>query len=270
MTGTTTQPTWIGRNYHRIAWVAIAVAVLGVLVEFSSGFGYRLGLLPLQTALQGFLPAGAYIAAGGAVLCIITLAISVVVYKGGFLKPVAPVIGALAAAAIAVYLPYSMRASAAGLPPIHDVTTDTDNPPAFVDALPLREQTHAVNTAEYLRDRSGRRTLDVPGAQKKAYPDIKTLTFEGVPPAAAYARALAAVKQSGWTLTADKPEEGRIEAWDQTFWFGFIDDVVIRVAPTDTGSKIDIRSLSRVGGGDVGTNARRIRGYVQRLMAIKS
>jgi len=264
------QPTWIARNYPRMAWAAIAVAVLGVLAEFGSGFGYRLGLLQLQTALQQMLPMGAYIAAGGAVLCLITLALGATVHKEAFLKRSAPVIVALVASGTAVYLPYSMRASAAGLPPIHDITTDIDNPPVFVDVVPLRAQTGAVNPPEYLRDRSGRRTLNVPEAQKKAYPDIQTLTFDGVTPAAAYARALAAVKKTGWTLVADKPEEGRIEAFDRTFWFGFYDDVVIRVAPTDTGSKIDIRSKSRVGGGDVGTNARRVRGYIKTLMATPS
>lgn len=267
---TNTQPTWIARNYSRIAWVAITVAALGVLAESGSGFGYRLGFLSLQTALQQMLPAGAYIAAGGAVLCVIVLALGAALHKEAFLKRSAPVIVALAASAIAAYLPYSMRASAAGLPPIHDITTDTENPPMFVDVVPLRAQTGAVNPPEYLRDRSGRRTLNVPEAQKNAYPDIQTLTFEGVAPAAAYARALAAVKQTGWTLVADKPEEGRIEAFDRTFWFGFYDDVVIRVTPTETGSKIDIRSKSRVGGGDVGTNARRVRSYIKRLMAIPS
>lgn len=271
MTDTTaSQPTWIARNYPRIAWAAIAVAALGVLAEFGSGFGYRFGILPLQTALQRMLPIGVYIAAGGAVLCAITLVLAWMVHKDAFLRRSTPVILALAAAVVAIYVPYSMRASAAGLPPIHDVTTDIENPPEFVDVVPLRVQTGAVNPPEYLRDRSGRRTFNVPEAQKKAYPDIQTLTFDGVAPAAAYARALAAVRQRGWTLVADKPEEGRIEAFDRTFWFGFIDDVVIRVAPTETGSKIDIRSKSRVGGGDVGTNARRVRGYVKALMAIPS
>ncbi len=271
MTETVTpQPTWIARAYPRIAGAAIAIAVVGVLAEFGSGFGYRFGLLPLQVALQQMLPTGAYIAAGGAVLCAITLALAALVHKDAFLKRSMPVIVALIAGAVAAYLPYSMRASAAGLPPIHDVTTDTENPPEFVDVVPLRAQTGAVNPPEYLRDRSGRRTFNVPEAQKKAYPDIQTLTFDGVAPAAAYARALAAVKQRGWTLVADKPEEGRIEAFDRTFWFGFYDDVVIRVAPTEKGSKIDIRSKSRVGGGDVGTNARRVRGYVKALMAIPS
>ncbi len=69
----------------------------------------------------------------------------------------------------------------------------------------------------------------------------------------------------GWHLIVASPEEGRIEAWDQTFWFGFIGDVVIRLAPTESGSKIDVRSKSRVGGGEAGTNAKRIRRYIAAL-----
>jgi hypothetical protein len=171
----------------------------------------------------------------------------------------------------AAYLPYSMSQVGAKVPPIHDITTDTVNPPVYIDVLPLREQTRASNTAEYLQENKlGSRVINVPEAQLKAYPDIKPVMLDGVAPADAYARALAAVKKEGWTIVADKPEEGRIEAWDKTLWFGFIDDVVIRVAPTDTGSKIDIRSLSRVGGSDVGKNAERIRGYIQTLLATKT
>ena len=263
------RPNWIARNYRRIAIFGIAVAVLGILAELGSGFGYRLELLPLQTALLQVLPVGAYIAAAGAVLCLVTLALGFTIHKGAGRGLSIAVIVALIAAGLAAYLPYSMRNQAAGVPPIHDVTTDTEDPPAFVDVLPLREQNHARNTAVYERDRSGQRTINVPEAQAKAYPDIKTLVLDGVPPADAYKRALTAVRQSGWTIVADKPEEGRIEAWDKTFWFGFIDDVVIRVAATDAGSKIDIRSLSRVGGSDIGKNAQRIRGYVKTLMSVK-
>ena len=66
-------------------------------------------------------------------------------------------------------------------------------------------------------------------------------------------------------VVADLPAEGRIEATDTTFWFGFTDDIVIRITPVAEGSRVDIRSLSRVGKSDVGTNARRIRSFIQRL-----
>jgi hypothetical protein len=266
-----TAPGWLARNYGRIAALCFAVALIGVLVEIGAGFGYRFQMIPLQVALLKMLPIGAYISIGGAALCLAAVILAVVIYKGAFLKPAALVLVGLVVGAGAAYLPYSMSQVGAKVPPIHDITTDTVNPPVYIDVLPLREQTRASNTAEYLQENKlGSRVINVPEAQLKAYPDIKPVMLDGVAPADAYARALAAVKKEGWTIVADKPEEGRIEAWDKTLWFGFIDDVVIRVAPTDTGSKIDIRSLSRVGGSDVGKNAERIRGYIQTLLATKT
>jgi uncharacterized protein (DUF1499 family) len=71
----------------------------------------------------------------------------------------------------------------------------------------------------------------------------------------------------GWELVASDPIAGRIEATDTTFWFGFTDDIVIRVSPRGGGSRVDIRSVSRVGISDVGTNAARIRKYLAALKA---
>ena len=60
---------------------------------------------------------------------------------------------------------------------------------------------------------------------------------------------------------------GRIEATDTTFWMGFKDDVVIRIRPEGSGSRVDMRSVSRVGRSDIGVNAARIAGYLERLQA---
>ena len=69
----------------------------------------------------------------------------------------------------------------------------------------------------------------------------------------------------GWEIVEASPSEGRIEATARTFWFGFKDDVVVRVTPSGDGSRIDVRSVSRVGKSDVGANAKRIRTYLERL-----
>jgi uncharacterized protein (DUF1499 family) len=86
-----------------------------------------------------------------------------------------------------------------------------------------------------------------------------------LPPAQAFPRALAAARAMGWTMVAQDSSAGTIEASDTTFWFGFTDDVVIRVAADGDGSRIDVRSLSRIGRSDVGANARRIRAYEAKL-----
>lgn len=265
----TGQTGWLRRNYGRLALGAFVIAIIGVALEMSSGFGYRLGILPLQTALLRVLPWGAYIAAAGAVLCLIALIAAFALFKGAFLRPAALVIVGLIVGIGGAYVPYSFRYSGTPRPPIHDISTDLENPPIFVDALPLRAQTGATNTADYLQEnKRGDFVINVPKAQMEAYPDIQPVMLEGVAPAEGFKRALDAVNREGWTLITAKPEEGRIEAWDRTMWFGFIDDVVIRVTPVDDDTKIDVRSVSRVGGGDAGKNAQRIRGYVRTLQSM--
>ena len=105
--------------------------------------------------------------------------------------------------------------------------------------------------------------------QERAYPDIRPALL-AVAPITAFQRALAAARTQGWEIVAAAPAEGRIEASDTSFWFGFVDDVVIRVTPTDEGSRVDIRSKSRVGGSDVGINAKRIRKFLAELQGTRT
>jgi len=153
------------------------------------------------------------------------------------------------------YVPWHGLRQARSVPPIHDITTDTEQPPQFVAVLPLRAD--APNATEY-------EGAEIARQQVEAYPDIATHRLP-VPPDAAFTRALEAAREMGWEIVAAEPGEGRIEATDTTFWFGFKDDVVIRVAADGSGSKVDVRSVSRVGGSDVGANAKRIGDYLRRL-----
>jgi hypothetical protein len=141
------------------------------------------------------------------------------------------------------------------VPAIHDITTDTENPPVFVSILLLRKD--AANPAEYGGP-------EIAAKQRSAYPDIVTAMVP-VPPAQAFDRALQTARDMGWVIVDSSPAEGRIEATDTTFWFGFKDDIVIRVNAADLGSRVDVRSVSRVGRSDVGTNAKRIRRYLKKL-----
>jgi uncharacterized protein (DUF1499 family) len=101
-------------------------------------------------------------------------------------------------------------------------------------------------------------------AQRKAYPEIQPLRLP-VAPNIAFERAKGAIEEAGWQIVREDPSAGRIEAVATTFWFGFKDDVVIRIAADGPGSRVDVRSKSRVGKGDLGTNAQRIRTYLRRL-----
>lgn len=160
---------------------------------------------------------------------------------------------ALAAAVVVGAFPLAALLSGGGAPPIHDITTDTDDPPAFVAAVSLNAP--------------GRTDYDpaVAEQQRAAFPDLGPALLP-LAPADAFDRALAVVGEMGWELLADDAGTLRIEATDRSFWFGFPDDVVVRVAPDgEAGSRVDVRSLSRVGGGDLGVNARRVREFVAAL-----
>jgi uncharacterized protein (DUF1499 family) len=87
------------------------------------------------------------------------------------------------------------------------------------------------------------------------------------PPAQAFQRAERAARAMGWEIVAVAPESLRIEATDTTLLFGFKDDIVIRIAAAGSGSRVDVRSLSRVGKSDFGVNAKRIRKFMQQLAA---
>jgi uncharacterized protein (DUF1499 family) len=137
---------------------------------------------------------------------------------------------------------------------IHDITTDTENPPEFASILPLRKD--ASNPAEYGGP-------EIAAKQHAAYPDIRPLAV-GISPSRAYEAALAAARRMNWQIVEGSPSERRIEAVATTRWFGFKDDIVIRISPAANGGSIlDIRSLSRVGLSDLGTNARRIRTFLK-------
>lgn len=140
-------------------------------------------------------------------------------------------------------------------PRIHDITTDPADPPLFVSLLTRRGL--KVSPPGY----------DGPEAaaqQRDAYPDIQPLVL-GVPRAQAFDAAVAAARGMGWEMVASDPATGRIEAIATTLLLRFKDDVVIRVRGEGTGSRIDVRSKSRVGVGDLGTNARRIRRFLSAL-----
>lgn len=146
------------------------------------------------------------------------------------------------------------------LPVMHDITTDTEQPPAFVAVLPLRQD--APNTAVY----GG---AELAALQRNAYPDLAPALL-AIPPAAAFELALGVARRSGWEIIAAAPAENRIEATATTAWFGFKDDIVIRIRPTGGGSRVDMRSVSRVGRSDLGANARRIREFLRMLSANQS
>lgn len=235
----------------RLALGAVALTVLAALLMAVAGLGSRWGWWPFGTGFT-LLGASAYLALLAAAVSLIALAVILLGSRHrGWSIAALSLIGALAL----VYLPWSWRQRVGTVPPIHDISTDTENPPVFVAIVPLRAG--ARNPVEYGGP-------EVAAQQREAYPDVAPIMLS-VPPREAFQQALDAARDMGWDIADANAAQGRIEATDETTWFGFKDDVVIRIVPAPGGSRADVRSLSRVGGSDVGTNAARVRKYAAKL-----
>ena len=222
------------------------IGLLACLLFLIDGLLYRWRILNLSTALQIVIPTVLVLGVIALVLSLVGLARS-----GSKGMAVAGVVLGLIAAGLPAKGIYTAMHS-----PIHDVSTDTANPPQFVAVMPLRAAAKAANSTDY-------KTAQL---QKETYPDIGPLHLD-LPPSQALDRTLAAARSMGWEIVASDPAQGRIEATATTFWFGFKDDIVVRLAAEGTGSRVDVRSLSRIGSSDVGANAQRIRAYLEKVKA---
>jgi uncharacterized protein (DUF1499 family) len=234
-----------------VSRLAVLVGAVSLLALLLTGPLHHAGLVGLAGAFT-LLKWAVYGALATLLLAIVGIIIAAS-RRARMATPMTALLMALVAIVPVAFLAWR----ATRVPAIHDITTDTVQPPAFKAIVPLRE--HAVNPVEY----GG---AEVAAKQTKAYPDVTPLTLTvGAGPA--FDRALAAARAMGWELIASDPATGRIEATDTTFWFGFKDDIVVRVTPQASGSRIDVRSLSRVGVGDIGANAARIRKYLKTVTA---
>lgn len=251
-------PRWPSPVTRMGLWILAA----GVLLVALSGPLYRLGIADLGLALL-LLPVGFF-------TTVIGTAVAIIGVLGGTAKHssvpgMAAAIGIIVGLGLIGYM-LSWVSRARSTPPIHDVTTDLADPPAFVAVLPLRAKAHAVNSSQYIRQvhARGGRIIDVPALQRQYFPEVRPLQL-AVSPAQALSKARRVADEMHWQIDAYDPASGRLEATAQTAFFGFKDDVVVRVRPSGSGSLVDVRSDSRVGFGDVGTNAMRIRAFLRRM-----
>lgn len=233
----------------KAAWFALLLSLLAVVLLIVAGPGSRFGWWDFRTGFD-LMRWAVYIGFGAALVALLMLLLPRTRRSGPVLLGVALVLGLVAA-----LIPLNNMRIARSVPAIHDISTDTEQPPAFVAILPLRAD--APNSSAY----GG---VEVARAQHAAYPELHTWHSEA-DTAATFERALKTAREMGWQIVAADPASGRIEATDTTFWFGFKDDIVIRVEAEGEGSKLDIRSVSRVGKSDVGANAARTRTFLDKL-----
>jgi uncharacterized protein (DUF1499 family) len=240
----------LGRALPCLGVVLAGLAATGVLL---AGPGYRFGWLGLGSAFT-LLLWGAELGLVASLVALVAIVVSAARRSRG---PLGLGILALVIALAAFGIPWQMQAQARRAPPIHDVTTDPEDPPAFVAAVARRAG--AWNPVEYAGPA-------VAVQQRAAFPDLVPLDL-AAPPERIFPAAEAAARGLGWEIVAAVPAEGRLEATATTPWFGFKDDVVVRVRARGSGSRVDVRSLSRVGVGDLGVNAARVRAFLERLRA---
>ena len=224
--------------------VARLAGNLGVaaLVLFAAGpLGVQLGLLEPFVGFRTFLM--------GALMGLASLGLGVLGLF--FTRPAAYRVGrgraALGAALGALITAVTMAGarSGAGVPAINDITTDPGDPPAF-----------ASDPWDHGRDMAY--PPEFAEIQRAGYPDLAPIAVP-LPPPEALARVAELFASYGWTVAQTDPVSNTLVGSDTSPLFHFVDDIVVRVRPAGSGSVVDVRSKSRVGRGDMGANAARIR-----------
>ncbi|MBT5723059.1 MAG: DUF1499 domain-containing protein [Gammaproteobacteria bacterium] len=237
--------------------VLLVSAIVLLIILVTGPLGYKFSMVPLQPSLVSLLIA----VAGGALVFLVGLVYLVIAMRSDLGRNRNLVFVSMIMGLVPVGIIGPQMAAAGNVPPIHDITTDTANPPAFVAILPLRE--NAPNGYEYgvseawPAEKLGATTME-------AYPGLKPIESD-LSAADAVDRTEATLQGMGLEIVAVDKEAGLVEATATTFWFGFKDDMVVRIVANGEGSKIDLRSMSRVGQSDVGANAARISDFVERF-----
>jgi uncharacterized protein (DUF1499 family) len=219
----------------------MVVALLVLLAGPATKFGF----LPWQAGL-GIFAVAALLAGSGGLFSVVSL----LRRRGGLVTVIAAAAGI---AAFAVLMATVVAARA--VPPINDITTDPANPPMFVT---ITAATRGADAAPLGYDPA------FAAQQTAAYPGVRPLIV-ALPPAEVFPRMLAAAKAMDWAIISSDQASGRIEATATVPWWGFKDDIVVVMSPNGIGTRVDVRSKSRVGKSDLGVNAERIQDYLGKI-----
>ena len=238
--------TRMGNLGYTAAIVALALFVL-------AGPGHRFGILPARAAV--LCSAAAMLVGVFAVICVI-LGLILPTGPGGKRSPAHRLVLALVVGGGLAGLVGLQTSRALTLPRIHDITTDTRNPPQFVALVGARAG--AANPLAYPGEQ-------VATLQQTAYPNVTPVSVSGRSVSEALDVAESVAIAQGWEGVIRVESAQQIEATDISFWFGFKDDIVIRAQQEGNGVAIDVRSKSRVGVSDLGANAARIERYLEDL-----
>jgi len=255
MRGSTTSSRPRSQLFMSAPAAGFGLAVIALVLLAAAPFGWRAGLWSYGFSLQTLLPYAGYSAVAGGIISALALVFgrSALGRRGIVMAAIGVAAGA-AVAAVPLYW-NSARTSV----PNNDITTDTSNPPTYSAAVLAARKAEDSNPVTY--------DPKMAAQQRQAYPDIAAVILP-LHPSDAFTKALATAKSmKGWTIVDSDPATGHIDASQSTFWMGFTDDVAIRVAKDEDGSRVDIRSHSRHGRNDFGVNAARVRAYIAALKA---
>lgn len=242
------------RLLRQLPALALMLAVAALLLLAAGPLGWRAGWWHYRVGLQILMPYAFYI--GIAAVATALLALGPIAVRRGARQAVVLAVLGLLGGAVAAYIPWHWNSQRGLYPRLNDVTTDFDNPPSLAFAERMRRAEHG-NPASY----GGTQLAAV---QRKAYPDIAPAMLD-LPADQAFDRALAIARKRGWTIVEADRTAGTIDAEQRSRWFGFTDDIAIRITPAEDGSRIDIRSAARQGRGDYGVNAARGRAFLAAL-----
>ena len=240
-------------NRSAVASWGFRLALLAVVISALAVAGNRFGVMPFQMALLGL--------AGGAAMGLLAALVSLIGFvlagarqqDGRLSATIGFVIGILVALPVALAMQ-----KGAGVPRIHDITTDLADPPAFTALAEGRpEHWNALDRAS---------PPDLADQQRKAYGDLAPLVID-LPAGLVYDTALDLVRQRGWQIVAEDKQAGTIEAVATTTVMGFEDDIILRMRAAGGATRVDMRSVSRVGESDLGANAERIKLFLADLQS---
>jgi len=239
------------KRQRRFMYIGFVIALICAFAALGSGLGYRAGLWHFRTGIE-ILKWSFFVSAA----TLLFLLVCVFFLKAKTTSDLIVGILGIVISATLVYVPYSWKKTLDRYPYIHDVTTDMDNPPEFVAAARLRGQgDHPVAYDG----------PEVAEQQKKAYPNIQPV-FLKEDPSSVFNKIEATLLKMELEITESDADAGRIEAVDTTFLFGFRDDLVVRISAEEgKGTRVDVRSKSRVGMSDLGQNAKRIARFIDLL-----
>lgn len=233
------------------ARILLYLSLAASLVFVLSGYGYQWNIWSLGMGFT-LLRYSAFAAIGLAVISLI----SIWFLRKSRARAIMYAVVSLIFTGIVTGTALYWQQQASSVPPIHDITTDFENPPEFSAMVRLRAD--APNPPEYEGGETER-------LQREAYPHIEPLLLNEHIQEVIDAAVMVVVSR-GWQIVAVNRNAGRIEATEKLPWFGFKDDVVVRFTEADDGgTRVDMRSKSRVGRGDVGVNAKRIDRFLRDL-----